>query len=61
MILEAKKQIHLTYKSIKEIARDFGFEDEFYFSRYFKKEVGISPKKFREKVGISIVAKKSIE
>ena len=61
LILEAKKQIHLTYKSIKEIARDFGFEDEFYFSRYFKKEVGISPKKFREKVGISIVAKKSIE
>ena len=61
LILEAKKQIHLTYKSIKEIARDFGFEDEFYFSRYFKKEVGISPKKFREQVGISIVAKKSIE
>lgn len=61
LILEAKKQIHLTYKSIKEIAHDLGFEDEFYFSRYFKKEVGVSPKMFREQVGISIVAKKSIE
>ena len=61
LILEAKKEIHLTYKSIKEIARDLGFEDEFYFSRYFKKEVGVSPKTFREQVGVSIVAKKSIE
>lgn len=57
IVLEAKKQIHLTYKPIKEIAMEMGFEDEFYFSRYFKKEVGISPKKFREEVGISIVAK----
>lgn len=61
LILEAKKEIHLTYKSIKEIARDLVFEDEFYFSRYFKKEVGVSPKTFREQVGVSIVAKKSIE
>ncbi len=57
MILEAKKQLHLTYKNIKEIANELGFEDEFYFSRYFKKQVGISPKTFREEVGISIVAK----
>lgn len=57
LTLEAKKLLHLTYKSIKEIASDLGFKDEFYFSRYFKKEAGVSPKTFREKVGISIVAK----
>lgn len=57
LILEAKRLIHLTHRSIKEIARDLGFHDEFYFSKYFKKEVGVSPKIFREKVGISIVAK----
>lgn len=57
IVMEAKKQLHLTYKSIKEIAAVLHFEDEFYFSRYFKKEVGVSPKKFREEVGISIVAK----
>ena len=56
IVLEAKKLLHLTYKPIKEIAADLNFEDEFYFSRYFKKEVGVSPKQFREKVGISIVA-----
>lgn len=57
MILEAKKRLHLTYKSIKEIANELGFDDEFYFSRYFKNHVAVSPKVFREKVGISIVAK----
>lgn len=57
VVLEAKKLLHLTYLSIKEIAAKLGFEDEFYFSRYFKKNVGISPSSFRERVGISIVAK----
>ncbi|MDO4782524.1 MAG: helix-turn-helix domain-containing protein [Capnocytophaga felis] len=57
VILEAKKQLHLTYKTIKEIAFDMNFKDEFYFSRFFKKAVGKSPKFFRESVGISIVAK----
>ncbi|CEN50343.1 Transcriptional regulator, AraC family [Capnocytophaga canis] len=57
IVLEAKKQLHLTCKSIKEIAFEMNFEDEFYFSRFFKKAVGLSPKHFRETVGISVVAK----
>lgn len=57
IVLEAKKLLHLTHKPVKEIASELNFEDEFYFSRYFKKEVGISPMHFRENVGISIVAK----
>jgi AraC family transcriptional activator of pobA len=60
VILEAKRQLHLTSKSIKEIAGALNFEDEFYFSRYFKKETGVSPKYFRETVGISVVAKESM-
>lgn len=60
LTLEAKKLLHLTYKSVKEISSELGFEDEFYFSRYFKKEIGVSPKTFREDVGISIVTKKSM-
>lgn len=56
VILEAKKQLHLTRKSVKEIAAYLEFTDEFYFSRYFKKLVGISPAHFREKTGISVVA-----
>lgn len=60
IVLESKKLLHLTYRSIKEIASELGFSDEFYFSRYFKKSVGCSPKKYREKVGISVVAKMSM-
>lgn len=56
VILEAKKQIHLTRKSIKEIAVELNFNDEFHFSKYFKKYVGISPTQFRKETGISVVA-----
>lgn len=56
VILEAKKQLHLSHSPIKQIAAHLNFQDEFYFSRYFKKAVGISPSSFREQVGISIVA-----
>ncbi|SDL06277.1 AraC-type DNA-binding protein [Pedobacter sp. ok626] len=56
VILEAKKLIHLTRKSMKSIAAELNFDDENYFSRYFKKHTGVTPSTFREKVGISIVA-----
>src|SRR5690606_41317452 len=57
VVLEAKKLLHLTHKTVKEIAADLRFDDEFYFSRNFKKEVGLSPTHFRKTVGISVVAK----
>lgn len=56
LILEAKKQLHLTRQSIKEIAYNLKFKDEFYFSRVFKKVTSVSPQTFRDKTGISIVA-----
>ena len=56
LILEAKKQLHLTRQSIKEIAYALQFQDEFYFSRVFKKITKVSPQTFRDKTGISIVA-----
>ncbi|WP_329904978.1 AraC family transcriptional regulator [Porphyromonas pogonae] len=57
VILEAKKMLHLSYSSVKEIAAKLHFDDEFYFSRYFKKAVGLSPAHYRDQVGVSIVAK----
>lgn len=57
LILEAKKLLQLTPKSIKEIAGILHFEDEFYFSRYFKKKVGIAPTHYREKVSPTAAAK----
>jgi AraC family transcriptional regulator, transcriptional activator of pobA len=56
VILECKKLIHLSYKSMKEIAAELNFDDENYFSRYFKKHTKITPTAFRENVGISVVA-----
>jgi AraC-like DNA-binding protein len=56
LILEAKKQLHLTRQSIKEIAYNLKFQDEFYFSRVFKKFTKVAPQTFRDKTGISIVA-----
>lgn len=56
LILEAKKKLHLTRQSIKEIAFALNFSDEFYFSRFFKKFAKVSPQSFRDQAGISVVA-----
>lgn len=37
-------------KSIKEICEEFGFEDQCYFSRLFKKHTGESPTEYRNRV-----------
>jgi AraC-like DNA-binding protein len=51
IIIEAKRELYLTSKTVKEIAWLLGFEDEFYFSRFFKNNAGVSPQLFRETVG----------
>jgi AraC family transcriptional activator of pobA len=51
IIIEAKRQLYLTSKSVKLIAYELGFNDEFYFSRFFKSNVAISPQFFRDTVG----------
>jgi len=51
IIIEAKRELYLTNKSIKEVAYELGYDDEYYFSRFFKKNVNISPQTYRETVG----------
>ncbi len=53
IIIEAKRELYLTSKSIKEIGYDLGYEDEFYFSRFFKKNTNISPTTYRKTVGFN--------
>jgi AraC-like DNA-binding protein len=51
IMIEAKRELYLTGKTVKEIAYILGYEDEFYFSRFFKKHAQISPQLYRETVG----------
>ena len=48
IMLEARRLLHYTDKSIKEVAYDLGFDDLQSFSRFFKKQEGKSPKEFKE-------------
>jgi len=50
VIQDAQKELVYTKLSIKQIADSLGFSDEAYFTRFFKKHIGMSPKKFRETV-----------
>lgn len=48
ILTHAKWQLLHTLRPVKEIAREVGFDDELYFSRFFKKATSISPAFFRE-------------
>lgn len=48
VIQDAQKELIYTSKSVKQLADALGFSDEAYFTRFFKKHIGLSPKNFRE-------------
>ena len=45
---EAKRLLTYGSSPVKEIAYRLGFKDPFYFSNFFKKQVGLSPKEYRQ-------------
>jgi len=47
MILEAKRELLSSMKTVNEITFDLGFIDYAYFSRFFKNQTGFSPTHFR--------------
>lgn len=49
ILLESRRLLLYSDKSIKEIAYEIGFEDIQTFSRFFKTKEGISPSEFKEK------------
>lgn len=51
IVIEAKRELYLTSKPVKSIAYELGFNDEYYFSRFFKKNAEVSPQLFRDTVG----------
>ncbi len=50
LVLEAKRQILLSKKNIKEITYMLGFEDPAYFSRFIKKHTGSSPEMLKKEM-----------
>jgi AraC family transcriptional activator of pobA len=53
IIIEAKRELYLTEKPVKMIAYELGFNDEFYFSRFFKSNAEVSPQIYRATVGFA--------
>ena len=47
LVLEAKRQLKFSDKTVKEVAFELGFDDPAYFSRLFSKAAGQSPAQFR--------------
>lgn len=48
LLLEAKRLLLHTDLSVKEVGYRIGFEEPLHFSSFFKKQVGVSPSKFRD-------------
>lgn len=47
MILEAKRMLRHSERSVSEVAYHLNFEDPSYFARFFRKQTGQSPASFR--------------
>ncbi|MDT7830914.1 helix-turn-helix domain-containing protein [Flavobacteriaceae bacterium S356] len=51
-LLEAKRLLINTNLPIKEVSFRLGFQQTTYFTKFFKKETSMTPKVFREKIGL---------
>lgn len=48
IVTEAKRELYPGTRQVKEIAARLGFDDEAYFSRFFKRHTGMSPARYRK-------------
>lgn len=53
IMIEAKRELYLSPKPVKQIAYELGYDDEYYFSRFFKNNADVSPKMYRDTVGFA--------
>lgn len=53
-ISQAKRRLIASPDSVKEIAEQVGYADQFYFSRDFKRYTGMPPSQFRERAAAGI-------
>ncbi|MBI9075251.1 MAG: helix-turn-helix domain-containing protein [Desulfatibacillum sp.] len=52
----AKKYLETTMDNIDEITRQVGYEDASTFRRLFKKHTALSPREYRDKFAVHLVA-----
>lgn len=52
LLLEAKRLLTNAKMTVTEIAYDLNFKDNAYFSRFFKKNTGVTPEEFRRQFSI---------
>lgn len=57
--LEARRLLYYTDRPVKEVAYHLGFEDIQAFSRFFKKQEGISPSEYKASGNLGTIAKSS--
>jgi len=53
VLLEAKRQLLYTTKPVSEIAYGLGFDDPAYFTRFFSRRTGMSPRAYRARGPVS--------
>jgi AraC family transcriptional activator of pobA len=54
ILIEAKRLLSYTEKSVKQITYELGFEDPAYFSNFFKKITSLSPVEFRNNKKVTL-------
>ncbi|WP_261513046.1 helix-turn-helix domain-containing protein [Chryseobacterium paludis] len=53
LTMEAKSLLSNTQLSVGDIAFSLGIEDPSYFTRFFKKHIGVSPNQYRKRIDLS--------
>src|SRR5690554_1295592 len=47
LLLEAKRQLTYTNMTVSQVSDSLGFSEPAYFTRFFKRHTGLSPREFR--------------
>lgn len=53
VLLAARRELAYTDKSIADVAASLGFSEPSYFTRFFKRRMGMTPKQYRRRSGTS--------
>jgi len=53
IVLEARRYLRFSVLSIKEIAYVLGYEDPAYFSRFFRRQTGMTPQEYRDQSSVT--------